>query len=329
MRVLRADDVRWALPMGAAIEAMKGAFAALSGGRACVPLRAHLPVEPHGGIALVMPAHVQGPGRDALAVKVVSLFDGNAARGLPRIQAAVLVLEPDTGRPIGLLEGATLTAIRTGAASGAATDLLAREDCRTAGIFGAGVQARTQLEAIATVRAIETAWIYDPDHARVEAFIADATGRDPIPSDLRPAPDPRHAAAGADIICTATTSRTPVFSDADLEPGVHINAIGSYQPDVQEIPAETVRRATVVADSREAALAETGDLIQPIARGLISPGHIRAELGEIVLGRRPGRRSDEEITLFESVGIAVQDAVAARIALEEAKRLGLGRRVPW
>ncbi len=329
MLVLNADEVRRALPMGAAIEAMKQAFAALSAGRAVVPPRAHLPVEPHDGESLVMPAFVRHEAGDALAVKVVSLFDRNAERGLARIQAAVLALDPETGRPEALLEGATLTAIRTAAASGLATDLLARPDSRTAAVFGAGVQARTQLEAVCTVRKIETAWVYDPLAGAAEAFAAEMAGYGPIPADVRPAADPRRAVADADVICTATTSATPVFADADLKSGAHVNAVGSYQPDVQEVPAETVVRARVVVDSRQAALEETGDLIRPIRQGLITADHIHAELGDLVLGRAEGRGSPDQLTLFESVGVAVQDALAARTALRRARQLGLGQEVAW
>lgn len=329
MLILNAHDVRQALPMVDAIEAMKRAFCALSAGRAEVPLRAHLDIEPHDGVSLVMPAYVSDPRDESLAVKVVSLFDGNSGRGMARIQAAVLLLEPDSGRPAALLEGATLTAIRTGAASGAATDLLAPSDCKTVAIFGAGVQSRTQLEAVCTVRPIETVWVYDPQHARQEDFIARMAGRRPIPRDVRPAKNPTEAVGRADIICTATTSARPVFDDADLKPGVHINAVGSYQPHVQEIPADTVVRALLVVDSREAALSETGDLIQPIQNGLIDAGHVRAELGEIISAEAELHRADDQITLFEAVGVAVQDAVAARLAVSRAKELGLGQSVQW
>jgi ornithine cyclodeaminase len=262
----------------------------------------------------------------SLAVKVVSLFDHNSCRGLPRIQAAVLVLAPDTGQPVALLEGATLTAIRTGAASGLATDLLARRDARTTAILGAGAQARTQLEAVCAVRSIETVRVYDPDPAAAEAFVRDVAGQG---VHVRLASNPREAVAEADVICTATTSRTPVFADADLRKGVHINAVGSYQPDVSEVPAETVVRARVFVDSREAALEEAGDLIQPIRQGAITPDHIRAELGELVLGRAAGRCAEDEVTLFKAVGVAAQDAVAAQAALDRAQQLGLGQIVSW
>ncbi|KPJ73928.1 MAG: hypothetical protein AMS14_06110 [Planctomycetes bacterium DG_20] len=329
MQVLDAADVRRALPMADAIEAMKAAFAALSSGRAVVPERIHLAVGPHDGVSLVMPARVDDAGGQTVAVKVISLFDRNAERGLARVQAAVLVLEAETGRPVALLEGAALTAIRTGAASGAATDLMARPDSRTAAILGAGVQARTQLEAVCTVRPIETVWVYDPAAGAAEALVAEMAGRGPVPADVRHAADAREAVTGADIVCAATTSHAPVFADADLKPGAHVNAIGSYQPHVQEVPPETVVRARVVVDSRRTALAETGDLIQPIRAGLITADHVRAELGELVLGRAKGRTSDDEITLFKAVGIAVQDAVAARAALARAEQLGLGQQVRW
>ena len=258
---------------------------------------------------------------------MVSLFSGNPGRGLALIQAAVLALDPETGRPVALLEGAALTAIRTGAASGAATDLLARPQSRTVAILGAGVQARTQLEAVCTVRTIETVWVYDTAPDRVKAFVEDMAGQGPVPADVRAATSAREALASADVVCAATTAKDPVFADADLKAGVHVNAVGSYQPEVVEVPAATVVRALVVVDSREAALAETGDLIQPIRKGLITEDHVHAELGELVLGSRPARTSADQVTLFESVGVAVQDAVAAKAAVESAEQLGLGQRV--
>ena len=328
MLILNADDVRRALPMAAAIEAARRAFAALSSGLAVVPARANIPAADGEGVTLVMPALVRG-GDQALAVKVVSLFAGNAARGLARLQAAVLALDPATGVPLALLEGATLTALRTAAACGLASDLLAPAGSGCVAIFGAGVQARTQLEAVCTVRDIRKVWVYDPSAASVASFIAALTGQGRIPADIRPARDARAALAEADIVCTATTSHRPVFADADVKAGTHINAIGSYQPHVQELPAETVARAWVVVDSRDAALAETGDLIQPIQAGLFGPDHIRAERGDLLLGRPVPPRSPGQLTLFKSVGLAVQDATAAQEALRRAAELGIGQHVTW
>lgn len=315
--------------MGEAITAMKQAFAAHSGGMTEMPLRSRLHVRKHEALGLVMPVYLEDTGGEALAVKVVSIFPHNLEKNLPLIHAAVLVLDPDTGVPLALLEGSALTAIRTGAASGAATDVLARPDCRTAAIFGAGVQGRTQLEAVCTVRHIETVWVFDPNPTRVEQFIRDLAGKGPIRKDIRAAESPRQAVSNADVICTATTSKVPVFSDSDLKPGVHINGVGSYAPEMQEIPAETVQRARVVVDSREAALNEAGDLIQPLQAGLISAQHIHAELGEVIAGRKEGRTGEDQVTFFKSVGIAAQDAAAARLAIAKAQELHLGREVQW
>ncbi|MFN3741486.1 MAG: ornithine cyclodeaminase family protein [Anaerolineales bacterium] len=329
MLILTAQDVRQALPMHQAIEAMKQAYAAFSAGEAEVPLRTRLPVAPHDALVLFMPAYVRSGLDEALAVKVVSLFPENPKHNLAYIQAAVLVLEANSGRAQALLEGATLTAIRTGAAGGAAIDLLARPESQTLAIFGAGVQGRTQLEAACTVRPIKTVWVYDPNPQRACAFVSEMAGRGPIPQDLRIAETPSQAVQQADIICTATTSSTPVFADADVKPGTHISAVGSYTPQMQEIPSETVARSRVFVDSRQAVLAEAGDLIQPIHQGIFGEEHIYAELGEVVLGRKHGRLSPDEITFFKSVGLAVQDALAAQLALKNALKMGLGQVVNW
>ena len=329
MLLLTAEEVRKALPMADAIEAMKHAFRALATGDVELPARSSLTLPAHEGITLVMPARVDEDDSSVLSVKVVSIFPRNRERGLPTIHALVSVLDPETGRIIAQVEGASLTAIRTGAVSGLATDLLARADSRVATIFGTGPQARTQLEAVCTVRAIDTVQVCHPSIEKARAFAEEVAGVGPIPKSVEPTDDPAAAVAGADIVSTATTSRTPVFRNSDLSPGVHINAIGSFRPDVAEIPPETVERALIVVDQREAALEEAGDLIQPIRAGRIEAGAIHAELGELLLGRTEGRSAPEEITLFKSVGLAVQDAVAAGRALESARKDGLGREVEW
>ena len=331
MLILTAEDVQKSLPMNDAIEAMKRAYASLSDGKAEVPLRTRLSVPPQDAVSLFMPAYVRAEGGDALAVKVVSLFPKNPERErrLAFIQAAVLALDAETGRPMALLEGNSLTAIRTGAGSGAAIDLLARLDSNVVTVFGAGVQGRTQLEAACSVRKIEKAWVFDASVERAEIFVQEMAGLGNVPPKLRVANSPEQALAEADIVCTATTSSTPVFADADLKPGTHISAIGSYTPEMQEVPPETVARALVVVDSRSAALAETGDLLKPMQDGLFGEEHIHAELGEIVLGRKAGRDSTERITYFKSVGVAVQDAMAAQLALQNARQLRLGTDVKF
>lgn len=329
MKILTAENVIKALPMKECIEAMKRGYAALASGKADVPLRTRIQIPSQNAVSIFMPAYVQDPNGNALTVKIVSLFPNNPSIGLAFIQAAVLVLDSTTGKPIALLDGNSLTAIRTGAGSGAATDLLAREDCSVAAIFGAGAQGRTQLEAICTVRSIEQVWLYEPDPVKAELFRSEMSGRSPVPNDLRIAKSPDQAVSNADIVCCATTSTFPIFSDDSIKPGVHINAIGSYTPEMQEVPGATISRALVVVDSRSASLAETGDLIQPIQEGLFTENHIYAELGEIVLGNKPGRSNANQITYFKSVGLAVQDAMAAQLALSNSELMNIGKTFPF
>jgi alanine dehydrogenase len=322
LRVLSKQDVQQAVPMREAIEIVKGAFAQLSAGKAVVPLRTQLPVERHDGVTLFMPAYLSES--DDLGVKIVSVFPRNLEMGLPTIFALVVVVDASTGRPLAAMDGTYLTALRTGAASGAATDLLARKDARAAAIFGAGVQGRTQLLAVCEVRDIEKVWVYDINSQAAERYAQEMAGKGRVPDDLKVASSPAEAAREADVICTATTSETPVFADGDLKQGVHINAVGSFTPEMQEVPQQTVARARLVVGSREGCLAETGDLIIPIRKGLITEDDIYAELGEIAAGIKLGRESAEEITLFKSVGNAVQDVSVARAVLTQAEALGLG-----
>ena len=328
MLILTADEVRKALPMGEAIEAMKKAYASLSGGTAQVPLRTRLPLPGSEALSLFMPAYVRSQDGNALAIKIVSLFPTNPARGLAYIQAAVLAFDPETGQAIALLEGSSLTAIRTGAASGAAIDLLARPESRLVAVFGAGAQGRTQLEAACTARQVETAFICDADGNKAALFVEEMRNKG-FAKEVRVALTPREAVENADIICTATTSLKPVFEDIDVKPGTHISAVGSYTPEMQEVPPGTLQRAKVFVDSRSASLEEAGDLIQPLRAGLFDKSHICGELGEVVLGRVAGRQSAEEITYFKSVGVAVQDAMAAQVALSNARKMGIGKEVDF
>jgi ornithine cyclodeaminase/alanine dehydrogenase-like protein (mu-crystallin family) len=325
VRVLSAADVKRALPMVEAIEGMKAAFAQLSTGKAMMPIRGRVDVAPYQGTTLVMPAYLAQS--DDLAVKVVSVFPRNVARDEPVIYGVVLVLDAATGRPLSMMEGGTLTAIRTGAGSGAATDLLAHSDADVVAILGSGVQARTQLEAVCTVRQIREVRVYSPTHEHAVTFAREMKGKGPVPELIRIMSHPDTAVQDADIICTATTSSTPVFAGKSLKPGAHVNGVGSFTPAMQEIDVETIQRALVVVDSHEAAMEEAGDLIIPLEQGLIPPAHIHAELGEIVAGLKPGRTSPDQITFFKSVGVAVQDAVASKIAFQNAMEQNLGTAV--
>ncbi|MBI9087469.1 MAG: hypothetical protein JEZ11_28025 [Desulfobacterales bacterium] len=312
IRILTAADVRAALTMSQAIAAMKKAYGQFSSGRATVPLRTRLHTDK--GVTLLMPAFLHQSRN--LAVKVVSVYSGNPALGLPTVAATVLVLNPETGLPLAFMEGDSLTALRTGAGGGLAADLLARKDARTVALFGAGVQARAQLQAVLAVRSIETVRLFDPS-ADAARRLMDAVALWPDAPKIIPAQSPEAAIEAADIVLAATTTRTPLFDGNRLAPGAHVTGVGSFTPEMQEIDTATVRRAKVVVDSREACMAETGDIINT---GAV----IHAELGEIVNGVRPGRETEEEITFFKSVGIAAQDAVAAAAVLKAAEKKDLG-----
>ncbi len=323
IRVLSAKEMSRALDMGELIEEMKLAFQQLSADRAMMPLRKRINLPEQKAVFLAMPAAL--PDQKKLAVKMVSVFGKNPEIGLPLIHALVTVFDAETGTPAALMDGEVLTAKRTGAGSGAATDLLARRDSSEAAILVSGTQAKTQLEAICCDRDIKKARVFSLHYEHAQRFVDEMKEGDRIPESLEAVKTPETAVSGADIICTATTSTKPVFQFRDLKPGVHVNGVGSFQPSMQEIDSETVKNALVYVDSRESALSETGDLAMPIQEGIINADHIRAELGEVVENSTLGRTTPEDITFFKSCGVAVQDVIAAGMALEKAKQHKLGQ----
>ena len=313
IRILSASDVRAALPMPKAIDAMRHAYSQLSAGKATAPPRQHLSTDK--GITLIMPAHL--PERSEFGIKVVSVYDDNPNLGLPRISATVLVLDPTTGTPKAFMDGASLTAIRTGAGGGVAADLLARKNAKKVGLFGAGVQARAQLQAVMAVRNITSVNLISRTQTSAQQLAAEISEWTDAP-EVNLVSTPRQVVENADIVLCATTSATPLFDGSTLQPGTHITAVGTFIPEKREVDTITIRRAhRIVVDSREACLEEAGDLIIPNAA-------IDAEIGEIVNGDKPGRQSDDEITFFKSVGVAVQDAVAGSVVLAEAEVKELG-----
>lgn len=321
MRLIRAADVARACPMGDAIEAVRQGFAALSAGRTTVPLRAAIPLA-GDGVALSMPAALAGGPH--WSVKVVTVAPGNPGRDLPLIAASVLLGDAGTGMPLALLDGTSLTALRTGAAGGVAAAALARPDSAVVALFGAGVQARAQLAAIASVmggRLREVRVVArDRDHA---ARLAEAATHDDATAGIRiHAADPDDAVRGADVVITATSSATPVFSGRALGDGAHVTAVGSFKPTMRELDGETVRGSRIVVDQRGPALAEAGEL-----QGL-RPEDV-VEIGEVLGGTVPGRRSRSERTIFKSVGNAIQDLVVASRIYERALELGLGEEIAW
>ena len=322
MRLLSSADVAAAVPMDRAIQVARQALEELSAGEITAPLRPPLQL-PEGAVTLVMPGH--RPSTRDLAVKVVSVHPRNAARGLPTVHAVVVVVDAATGLPTGLVEGNALTALRTGAAVGAATDLLARPDARILAVFGAGVQARAALRAVCAVRPIAEVRLISRSGRSAERWAAELQQCLPAsPLRVIVAASPSEAVRGADILVTATTSTVPVFSGDDVGPGVHVNALGAFRPADRELDEETVTRARIVVDTREGCLAEAGDLLIPLAAGRLDAARI-AELGEVSLGRRPGRTSPDQVTLYKSVGHAALDVAMAGEAIRRAASLGLGQ----
>jgi len=326
MRVLSRSDVMRTLSMRDAIDVVERAFIDYSTGKSDVPPRLIIAQPETQGKTLFMPGYL--PESGALAIKILSVHMTNARRKLPLIYATAILVDSSAGQVLAVMEGGYLTALRTGVASGVATRYLARSDARTVAILGAGVQGRSQLLGVSAIRPVERAFIYDrlPEHIRDFKFqMRHQMGRR---IELLSASSPAEAIREADIICTATTSLEPVFDGLDLKPGTHINAIGSYTPEMQEIDDETLRRASkIVVDTRAGALAEAGDILAAVSHGAIQISDIYGEIGEIANGSKKGRESEEEITYFKSVGNAVQDVAVAQTIYREAVKQDLGTEI--
>lgn len=311
IRVLTGDQVAGLLPMDQAIQLMRQGFGALSSRRAVMPLRARVDME--CGDAHLMPASMDGTG---LCVKIVTTYPSNRELSLPVVQGMLLVFDPQTGAPRALMDCRRLTAIRTGAGGGLAVDLLSRPDSRVLGLIGAGVQSQMQLRAALCVRPLDHVVVYDSFPANAHALQRQLAAEEQTPA-IEVAESVAEVVRQADILITATTSRTPTFDGRAVRPGTHINAIGVYMPDRRELDEHAVSRAYVVVDCRRAAEHEAGDLI-------LAGRAPDAELGEVVNGTAAGRKDDQQITLFKSVGVAVQDAVAASWVLNQAEQRGIG-----
>jgi ornithine cyclodeaminase len=325
MIVLTKSDVKMSISMSEAIDVMKKTFADFYTGKTVTPLRTAIRSKvSQGGNVLFMPGYIEGTG---IALKAISIFPKNPEIGKPSISAIVLLQDEQTGETLALMEGAAVTAIRTGATSGVATYYLARKEATTVAVIGCGVQATTQLEAICCVRHITEVMAYDTDKERISTYI-DLMSRKFPEIKFAAAKNPNDAVKIADIVITATTSPKPVFSASSLKTGAHINAIGSYTPDVQELPEELFDIADkIVVDSKEAVLAEAGDFIIPINKRKFSPSKIDAELGQLSSGQLVVRETEREITLFKTVGIAAQDVACAAKIYNNAVKKGLGTKI--
>jgi len=318
--LLSRDDVIKVLEMPDCMEVVEKAFVELANGTAVLPLR--IPITPPDGLALYMPAYLKELG--ALACKVVTVYKNNPKlHDMPTTIGKVLLQDPATGDVICIMDGGYLTAVRTGAVSGVATKYLAREDKgQVAGIFGAGVQAKMQLWAVAVARDLKKAYVYDISDEAIGKFSTEMSGK--LNLEVLRAKSPDQILAESDIICTATSSPEPIFNGAKVREGTHINGIGSHTPNARELDTNIVMRSKFIADSYEACLKEAGDIMIPIKEGAITEKHMHAELGEIVTGKKPAREIESEITLFKSNGLAIQDVAAAKLIYDKAVKAGIG-----
>lgn len=319
--VLSLDDVKSVLTMKDCIEAVEEAFRQLSLGNVVMPTRPTIRIPRYKALINAMPAYIGGI--DALGVKWVGGYlDNPTLHGLPVVQATILLNDGTNGSTLAVMNGTYITAVRTGAAAAVATRYLARADASTAGILGAGVQARTQLAAICAVRGITSARVHDVAPERAADFAREMAQS--LGIDVVAVGSAEEAIRGSDIVCTASTAKTPVVNGDWLEDGAHINGVGSHSADARELDTRTVVRSKVVVDTLDAAMAEAGDLLIPIAEGAITEGHIYAELGDIVTAKKPGRVDEREITLFKSQGLAIQDVATAFLVYRLATERGIG-----
>jgi alanine dehydrogenase len=318
--ILSRKDLRQLLTMADVIEAVERGFRAYKSGKCAVPVRMPVKIEKAEGIFLFMPSYLEKEG--FFGTKIVSVFPRNIEKKLSTIQAAYLLNDPTTGELLSLMDGILLTAMRTGATSALATKYLSRKNAETLGIIGAGAQAPFQAEAVAEVRSIRKILVHDKDQRAADDFSRTVYEHLKIPVSIMATA--RDVVTGSDILVTVTTSTVPVFDGQDLKTGTHINAVGAYTPEMRELDDLTVGKSKIVVDTYEGCMAEAGDLLIPIRNGKLSKENIYADLGEIVLGQKPARTREDEITLFESVGFALEDLVVASLAYGRASEKGAG-----
>jgi ornithine cyclodeaminase len=318
--ISHADVVRL-LPMAACIDVMADALRTTSQGAAVLPLRSVVWMPDRTGMIGLMPGFLGQPR--SLGLKVVSIFPGNHGTGFDSHQGVVMLFETEHGSPIAIIDASSITAIRTAAVSGVATRVLARSDAADLAILGAGVQAATHLAAMRAVRPLRRVRVWSRSLASAQRFAETS------PVAVEVMPTPRAAVEGADLICTTTASREPVLEGAWLAPGVHINAVGACFAVARELDTAAVVRARLIVDRRESTLAESGDFLIPRAEGAIGDDHIAGELGDVLLGGVVGRQSGDEITLFKSLGIAIEDLAAAHYIYTQALATGIGASVPF
>lgn len=320
--ILTRQDVISVLEMKECMNSMEMAFTELANGTAVLPLR--IGITPPDGLALYMPAYLKE--MKALACKVVTVYKNNPARfNMPTTIGKVLLQDPESGDVICMMDGGYLTAVRTGAASGVATKYLSAVKTHvSAGIFGAGVQAKMQLWAVYEAVQLDRAFVFDISDEAVNRFIEEMSVK--LNLEIVRAANADEILSNCDVICTATSSSVPLFDGNLVRPGTHINGIGSHTPNARELDTTIVSRSRFIGDSREACFSEAGDIMIPVKEGAVSESHFYGELGEIITGRKTGRCPDENdlITIFKSNGLAIQDVAAAKLVFEKARLRGIG-----
>jgi len=319
--VLSEREIQSLIDVEELIRALERAHIQFSSGKAVMPVRMVVPVPEIKGRITSMPAYLSDD--KALGMKVVTYFPENPRQGLPIILATVFLFSTESGKLLAVMDGTYITAIRTACISAVATRALANPETPVLGVLGAGVQARAQIRTLCAVRKIEEIKVYDVLEKSVQSL------KEQLEPDLgikiEAVKTPEQAVRNADLLVTVTTAKEPIIRVDWLKPGIHINAIGSHRPDLREIDGATMRRAKVVVDSREAVMAECGDVLLAIKEGAITEDHIHAEIGEVLAGKKTGRTSAGEITLYKAVGIAIQDVATAKLVYQTAveKKVGV------
>jgi alanine dehydrogenase len=319
-RLLTEHHVAALLPPADLIPAMEAALAQFSAGEVQQPVRTVLSVGPRKAYFGVMPAYIAAPPQ--MGAKLVTVFGDNLARGLPSHLATILLFDPETGARAAVMDGRYITEARTAAVSAVSAKALSRADAAQLAILGTGVQARSHLEALVEVRALAEARVWSPQPRSRERFVSEMAGRVAVP--VRACDSAEAAVRDADIVVLVTSSPTPVVDDAWVAPGAHVISVGACRPDQREMAPALVARGRLVVDSRAAALVESGDVVQGIREGRFDATHVVGELGEVLLGRAVGRRSPSEVTIFKSLGMAVEDVAAADLVYRRAEEKGAG-----
>jgi alanine dehydrogenase len=321
-RLLTRADIKGFLTMATCMDAVESAFRDLASGEAVMPQRTPIALPDKHGVALFMPAHIKSLG--AIGAKVVTVYPDNVSKfGMPVIFGTIILLDENTGFPIAVLEGGFLTAMRTGAVSGVATKYMARKDAAVATIFGTGVQAFTQVLAVHEARPLERLFAYSIDPPDRKTAFADSVS-EKIGIPVETVDDPADAVRLSHIVILATSAKDPIVDGKWFEPGTHINGIGSHAPKMRELDTLTVQKSRIICDLVDACKAEAGDFIIPAESGEWSWDRVAGSLGDVILGKIKGRADDKEITLFKSVGLAIQDMSVAKAVYDEAVKAGIG-----